>query len=284
MEQIDTTPKQFCFVLMPFSEEFNNTYQLGIADAFKEAGAYCERVDEQLFTGSILDRIYNQISKCDFIIADMSGRNPNVFYEVGYAHALGKSTILLTQNADDIPFDMKHFPHIVYSKNEIKKLKDELVRRINWFIEHPDRKKGDENIGIELLVDNNKLSAHLITKILDDTSAFTLDIDFHNASSKTFIENSYQIGIISNNIYLDSNNTLMETPTIFKDGKRLFIYRFAPKLFPDIQLTIQFHFSKIKDVVLTNEIITFRLFTDSGFRDFPLQLIEKEPETGHKTH
>ncbi len=99
---------------MPFEKEFDDVYQLGIKEACKEAGAYCERVDEQLFHESILDRIYNQISKADVVIADMTGRNPNVFYEAGYAHALGKKVILVTQNSEDIPFDLKHYPHIIY--------------------------------------------------------------------------------------------------------------------------------------------------------------------------
>ena len=46
----------------------------------------------------------------------MTGRNPNVFYETGYAHALGKHVILLTQEAKDIPFDLKHYQHIIYAK------------------------------------------------------------------------------------------------------------------------------------------------------------------------
>ena len=99
---------------MPFEKEFDDVYQLGIKEACKEAGAYCERVDEQLFHESILERIYNQISKADVVIADMTGRNPNVFYEAGYAHALGKKVILVTQNSEDIPFDLKHYPHIIY--------------------------------------------------------------------------------------------------------------------------------------------------------------------------
>jgi len=110
-----TKPKPFCFVLMPFAEAFTDIYNLGIKETCEQAGAYCERVDEQVYQGNILDRVYNQIAKADFIIADMTGRNANVFYEVGYAHALGKSTILLTQHNDDIPFDLKHFPHVVYN-------------------------------------------------------------------------------------------------------------------------------------------------------------------------
>jgi nucleoside 2-deoxyribosyltransferase len=87
---------------MPFDETFSDVYKIGIRESCEAAGAYCERVDEQIFNERILDRIYNQIAKADLVIADMTGRNPNVFYEVGYAHALGKTTILLTSKTEDI--------------------------------------------------------------------------------------------------------------------------------------------------------------------------------------
>jgi nucleoside 2-deoxyribosyltransferase len=109
----DTAPKPFVFVLMPFHEAFNDVYELGIKSACAECGVFCQRVDEQIFDGTILARVYNQISKADLIVADMTGRNPNVFYEVGYAHALSKQVILATQNADDIPFDLKYYPRAV---------------------------------------------------------------------------------------------------------------------------------------------------------------------------
>ena len=85
---MSTAPKPFVFVLMPFSEEFDDVYKLGIKPACHDAGAHCERVDEQMFSESMLERIYNQIAKADLLVADMSGKNENVFYEVGYAHAL----------------------------------------------------------------------------------------------------------------------------------------------------------------------------------------------------
>jgi nucleoside 2-deoxyribosyltransferase len=100
VEIIDTAPKAFVFVLMPFDQDFGDIYELGIKTACKEAGAYCERVDEQIFTDSILQRVYNQIAKADIVIADMTGKNPNVFYEVGYAHALGKTVILRKRPAE----------------------------------------------------------------------------------------------------------------------------------------------------------------------------------------
>ena len=128
-----TTSAPFVFVLMPLSKRFKDIYDVGIRPACKDAGAHCERVDEQIFRQNLLDRIYDQITKADFIVADMSGRNANVYYEVGYAHALGKPVILLTQRAKDIPFDLKHYHHIIY-EGGISKLKNDLERTLKVFI------------------------------------------------------------------------------------------------------------------------------------------------------
>ena len=127
----DRAPRQFIFILMPFSTDFDDVYRLGIKAACESAGAYCERVDEQFYNDSVLQRIYNQIAKADLVVADMTGRNPNVFYEVGYAHALGKEVVLLTQSADDIPFDLKHHPHIIYGAS-VGNLLDLLIPRLEW--------------------------------------------------------------------------------------------------------------------------------------------------------
>lgn len=136
-----TSPKPFVFVLMPFDSSFDDIYQLGIKPACVEAGAYGERVDEQIFDETILQRIINQIAKADIIVSDMTGKNPNVFYETGYAHALEKRVILLTQRTEDIPFDLKHHPHIVYN-GRITDLKPELIRRITFALSHPSTSSG----------------------------------------------------------------------------------------------------------------------------------------------
>src|ERR1051325_8167860 len=109
--------KLFAFVLMPFSKEFDDMYKFGIKEPASQLEILAERVDEQIYTEGILERIYRQIDIADIIIADMTGQNPNVFYEVGYAHAKTKMCILLTSNANDIPFDLKHRRHIVYNSS-----------------------------------------------------------------------------------------------------------------------------------------------------------------------
>jgi hypothetical protein len=132
-EAKSTKPKPFVFVLMPFEASFGDIYKFGIKGAAEDAGAYAERVDEQIFTEGILDRVFNQINKADVVVADMTGRNANVFYEVGYAHALGKIVLLLTQNVSDIPFDLQHHQHTVYG-GRIETLRKELTAKLEWAI------------------------------------------------------------------------------------------------------------------------------------------------------
>ncbi len=121
----------FAFVLMPFDKDFDDRYQLGIKETAKFLGIVAERVDEQIYREGILERMYRQIDVADVIIADMSGKNPNVFYEVGYAHARGKLAILLTSDANDIPFDLKHRRHIVYGQS-IAILRERLMEELKW--------------------------------------------------------------------------------------------------------------------------------------------------------
>ncbi|MFM0347662.1 hypothetical protein [Paraburkholderia sp. RL17-347-BIC-D] len=123
--------KPFAFVLMPFDKAFDDIYQLGIKETAVQLGFIAERVDEQIYQESMLERIYRQIDLADVIIADMSGKNPNVFYEVGYAHAKGKLCILLTSDTSDIPFDLKHHRHIVYS-GSVTKLRKGLKTDLLW--------------------------------------------------------------------------------------------------------------------------------------------------------
>jgi len=130
--------KPFVFVVMSFAAEFADVYELGIKPACEAAGADCARVDEQIFLESILHRIYGEIERADIVIAEMTGRNPNVFYEVGYAHGLGKPVVLVTKSADDIPFDLRHYPHVVYA-DSITNLKRELQKRMAVLVADPKK-------------------------------------------------------------------------------------------------------------------------------------------------
>lgn len=121
----------FAFVIMPFNNNFDDIYKLGIKEAAKQCDVKAERLDEQLFNEGMMERIYRQIDAADMIIADLTDRNANVFYELGYAHAKDKLCILLTKDSEDIPFDLKHRRHVVYG-DSITYLKDELIKNIEW--------------------------------------------------------------------------------------------------------------------------------------------------------
>ncbi len=200
-EKLVTTPKPFVFVLMPFESKFDDVYKLGIKAACTDSGAYCERVDEQYYEGTMLERIYNQISRADFIIADMTGRNPNVFYEVGYAHALNKRVILVTTNADDIPFDLKNYPHIPY-KGSITTLKEELFKRVTWAIENPIQVEQYLSQNLECHVNGVNLSskAPIIVNVAigeAEIKELKFEVDFHS-STRRFIQHvKFQAGIIA---------------------------------------------------------------------------------------
>jgi nucleoside 2-deoxyribosyltransferase len=141
-----TRANVFAFVIMPFDQRFLDVYKFGIQFACNELKIQCERVDEQKFSDRILDRIYMQIHMADVVIAELSEMNPNVYYELGYAHALNKNVIMLTNKAEDIPFDLKHHRHIVY--DSITNLKDRLIDELKWHLKQigSEKKKRMPNL------------------------------------------------------------------------------------------------------------------------------------------
>jgi len=174
----NATMKPFVFVLMPFDSAFDVIYE-AIKDACSSAGADCERVDKQIFVENILERVYNQIVRADIVVSEMTGRNPNVFYEAGYAHALKKRVILLTQNADDIPFDLKPYPHIIYG-GKTNQLKMELENRIRWFINNPTQEITDVLLRVKALsqqLEEHKELHNKINKIMLSFDQFKQTID-----------------------------------------------------------------------------------------------------------
>lgn len=145
------TEKPFALVLMPFSTDFDDIYRLGIREVAKELDVVAERVDEQFYSETMIERIYRQIDAADFIIADMTGKNPNVFYEVGYAHAKGKLCTLLTQDTADIPFDLKHHRHLVYG-GKISRLRELLSPELQW-LKAETEKRNTSPFSVEMRAD-----------------------------------------------------------------------------------------------------------------------------------
>ena len=116
------------FVLMPFDPEFEDIYSDLIARTLESEGFTVERADSSLDQENVLKDIIHGIARAHLVVAELTGMNPNVLYELGIAHALGKPTVLLTQAVEEVPFDLRSYRMIVYSVHyaEAKALRDRL--------------------------------------------------------------------------------------------------------------------------------------------------------------
>ncbi len=131
-----------CFVLMPFQEALTAVYEHGIKPQVEYMGMQCKRADEIYSAQGILGDIWDSIQTAELIIADCTGKNPNVMYELGLCHALWKRVILISQNKDDVPFDLRQWRVIWYDFTfaGATRLKEELGRAIDAL----RQEKGDE--------------------------------------------------------------------------------------------------------------------------------------------
>lgn len=140
--------KRSCFFIMPFLPELHYFYLYVKQHIENRYNIHCARADEKVLTTPLLNKIREFIREADVIIADCSGRNPNVFYELGIAHAYNKDVILITKDPiEQAPSDIKHYEFIHYQldnhKGFLGKLDNALYnifsRRYEWLYEHAKR-------------------------------------------------------------------------------------------------------------------------------------------------
>ena len=139
MDAYSIYPKQFnnsdyklksntCFVIMPFSANLNNTYMVieSVADSMN---IVCTRADNISTTSEpILNKICTQISQAYYIVVDITDLNPNVFYELGIAHALrdAKKVLIIKESQTRCPSDINHLHYYSYQQNDLKQLKNTI--------------------------------------------------------------------------------------------------------------------------------------------------------------
>jgi hypothetical protein len=102
------------FVLMPFNDDLKPIYEYHIKNVATSLNLKAKRADDFFTADAIMRNIWSAIYDSHLVIADCTGRNPNVFYEIGIAHTLGRPVILIAQNKDDVPFDIRHIRYIQY--------------------------------------------------------------------------------------------------------------------------------------------------------------------------
>ena len=103
-----------CFVISPFGGYFDQYYEVVFGPAIEAAGLTPRRADDLFMSSDIVRDVWGLVTTCRVMIADLTGKNPNVFYELGLAHAARKPVLLLTQTIQDVPFDLRSLRVIVY--------------------------------------------------------------------------------------------------------------------------------------------------------------------------
>ena len=136
-----TQGKKRCFVIMPISDtggyekgHFNRVYEHLIKPACEQADFEPIRADDTSKANMIMVDILQKILECDMAICDLSSRNPNVFYELGFRQAFNKKTVLIKDRKTDMPFDISGIRTLSYNENlridEVKKTVFEIAKCI----------------------------------------------------------------------------------------------------------------------------------------------------------
>jgi hypothetical protein len=127
-----TAEKPHAFIAMPFSDDMEDVFYYGIQNSVHANGILCERVDKSAFTGDIMGYVQQRIETACVVIAELTGANPNVYLEVGYAWGKERPTILLVQSEKELEFDVRGHKCLTYRK--IKDLEQSLNNELKGMV------------------------------------------------------------------------------------------------------------------------------------------------------
>lgn len=140
-----------CFVMQPFGAPLGDYYEKIYRPAIEKAGLRPVRADAEIFaTGKIMDQVWNGINAAKVLVAELTTRNPNVFYELGLAHAMKKPVVLVSAKEEDVPFDLQHIRVIYYDMSDPfwgNKLIEKVAENILSAIQNPEEAVFKTSIG-----------------------------------------------------------------------------------------------------------------------------------------
>jgi len=194
MDEYNIYPKQFrsakipveknrCFVIMPFNNTFDGIYG-NIKKELNAFGLVCNRADEISGSKPIMNKILTETLKSQYIIADITGYNPNVFYELGIAHTFkdSQNILLIKQKENRIPFDISHLTYIEYEPNNLLFLTSTIKRFIqeNKYIANFHEALNVRGI-ISVIEDNKEIFVDYLQACLGDKLFAVIDLlNFNN--------------------------------------------------------------------------------------------------------
>lgn len=121
---------KLCFVVMPFNSRGDEVYRKLIVPTAADSGLTAVRADELSMPGFIIEQIRSAIQQSRLCIADVTGFNPNVMYEVGLIHAMKKPLVLLAEKGSQLPFDVAH-QRVIFYESELSNAQPHLLRALN---------------------------------------------------------------------------------------------------------------------------------------------------------
>jgi hypothetical protein len=125
--------KRHVFVAMPFADEMEDVYHYGIQNAVNSIGWLCERADLSAFTGDVMQWVQSRIKTASLVIADLTGANPNVYLELGFAWGCGTPAVLLARDRKELRFDVRGQRCLLYKS--IKELEGKLSAELELLTE-----------------------------------------------------------------------------------------------------------------------------------------------------
>jgi hypothetical protein len=137
------------FVIMPFAKEFDEVYanlKIAVQTALTQEGTRCYRLDEVKSAGRITSDLVTELKQASLCIADVTGNNPNVMWELGYAMALNIPTIVISQSFEKLPFDIADVRAIKYNREQMPAIKRPLCDAINMTFSRYEMRIGERPI------------------------------------------------------------------------------------------------------------------------------------------
>lgn len=205
-----------CFVIQPFSGDFDKRYFDTFEPAIKKAELEPYRVDKDLSSSIPINDIEEKIRESTLCFADISIDNPNVWYELGYAFACGKNVVMIcTEERTKFPFDIQHKTIIRYktgSKSDFEKLESDISSKLKSYL---NKVKNVETLNSNLIKETEGLQAHEITfltllmsniEIIGDSYSITrlkqemIQSGYNNLGSTMALHTLEKKGYISTNI------------------------------------------------------------------------------------
>ncbi len=137
-----STANASCFVIQPFSAPYGGYYELLFKPAIEKAGLKPVRADDEIFgSGKIMDQVWRGIRDSKVLLAELTTRNANVYYELGLAHALGKPVVLIAAEGENVPFDLQHIRVVYYDTVDPfwgQKLVDKIAENVSSALSNPE--------------------------------------------------------------------------------------------------------------------------------------------------